>query len=95
MVHIFFLWIPKPDLAIGRIRERVREGGHDVPSVDVRRRFLRSIENFFNIYEPLAATWMLFNNSQAKPSLIAEKQAGIIKMHDKEQFLKIQVSARR
>ena len=30
-LHLFFLWIPDPALAIRRIRQRVRLGGHNVP----------------------------------------------------------------
>jgi len=30
-LHLFFLWIPNADLAIARIKDRVAEGGHNVP----------------------------------------------------------------
>ena len=30
-VHIFYLWLPSPDLAVARVRQRVEAGGHDVP----------------------------------------------------------------
>lgn len=29
-IHLFFLWIPTVELAIGRIKDRVASGGHDV-----------------------------------------------------------------
>ena len=35
-LHLFFLWIPSPELALSRIKDRVAEGGHDVPQQDVR-----------------------------------------------------------
>lgn len=75
-VHMFFLWIPNPALAINRIQDRVTEGGHDIPKQDARRRFSRSIFNFFNLYMPLADSWMLFNNSDTPPELIAKWEAG-------------------
>jgi predicted ABC-type ATPase len=53
-VHFFFLWLSSVDLALSRIRGRVSEGGHDVPEVDVRRRFDRSIKNFLVLYRALA-----------------------------------------
>ena len=62
-LHLFFLWIPTPELAIARIKERVAEGGHYVPAEDVRRRFVRGISNFSALYEPLFDSWMLFDNS--------------------------------
>ena len=73
-LHLFFLWIPSSELAIARIRDRVQEGGHHVPAEDVRRRFARGINNFFALYEPLLDSWMLFDNSKAKPVLIAKKR---------------------
>ncbi len=45
-VHIFFLWVVSLELALSRIKDRVMEGGHDVPEAIVRRRFDRSIKNF-------------------------------------------------
>ncbi|MFH1901556.1 MAG: zeta toxin family protein [Candidatus Omnitrophota bacterium] len=75
-LHLFFLWLPSAELAIARIKERVREGGHHVPAEDVRRRFTRGINNFFTQYEPVFDSWMLFDNSKAKPVLIAKRRNG-------------------
>src|ERR1700721_4694383 len=46
-VHFFFLWVKSAVVALSRVRERVVKGGHDVPEAVVRRRFGRSIKNFF------------------------------------------------
>jgi len=89
-LHLFFLWIPSPELAIARIRDRVAEGGHHVPPEDVRRRFARGIHNFFNLYEPIADSWMLFDNSRSKPVLIAKKRNGHPEIFNKEIFETIQ-----
>lgn len=35
-VHVYFLWVPTVRLALSRIRDRVRRGGHDVPPAVVR-----------------------------------------------------------
>ena len=75
-IHIFFLWIPKTELALFRIRERAASGGHNVPPEDVKRRFTRSVSNFFKLYKPLAHSWMLFDNSGQKPVLIAKGNNG-------------------
>jgi predicted ABC-type ATPase len=89
-LHLFFLWIPNPELAIVRIKERVLEGGHDVPSQDVRRRFIRGISHFFNLYESLFDSWMLFDNSKAKPVLIAKRRNGHNEILDEELFARVQ-----
>jgi len=93
-LHLFFLWIPSPDLAIARIKDRVVEGGHHVPAEDVRRRFVRGIRNFFKLYESMLDSWILFDNSKARPRLIAKKRNGHNEIIDKELFVKIQKAAR-
>lgn len=44
-IYLHYLWLPTVALAIARVRERVRKGGHHVPVVDIRRRFQRSRQN--------------------------------------------------
>jgi len=73
-LHLFFLWVPTPELAIARIKDRVAEGGHHVASEDVKRRFFRGIYNLFNFYRPLLDSWILLNNSSVTPSLIAKEK---------------------
>ena len=93
-LHLFFLWIPSPELAIARIKDRVVEGGHTVPAEDVRRRFSRGMNNFFTLYESLLDSWMLFDNSKAKPVLIAKKRNGHKKVVNNDLFEMVQRSAR-
>ena len=85
-LHLFFLWIPSPGLALSRIKDRVAEGGHDVPKQDVCRRFGRSIYNFFKFYRPLLNSWMLFDNSEPKPKLIAEEKDRKLNIIDQNLF---------
>jgi len=47
-VHLVFLWLPSDDLALARVADRVRRGGHDVPAPTVRRRYRSGIRNFTN-----------------------------------------------
>jgi predicted ABC-type ATPase len=69
--HLVFLWLPNAEVALARVRERVRLGGHDVPEVTVRRRYARGLANFFALYQPVATTWRLYDNSRARPRLVA------------------------
>jgi predicted ABC-type ATPase len=88
-LHLFFLWVPNSELAIARIKERVLEGGHDIPVVDVRRRFTRSISNLFKLYQPMVDLWMLFNNSGTIPILIAKGRNGQSSIIDEGLFEQI------
>jgi len=44
-VVLHYVSVDTPEQALDRIRNRVALGGHDVPEMDVRRRFLRSLAN--------------------------------------------------
>ncbi len=93
-LHLFFLWIPSPELAIARIKDRVAEDGHHIPAEDVRRRFARGLINFFTLYDPLVDSWILFDNSKAKPVLIAKRRNGHREVMKNELFAMIQKAAR-
>jgi predicted ABC-type ATPase len=69
-IEIHYLWIPSPSLAIRRIAQRVKMGGHSVPESDVKRRFTRSQAHFLEIYAPLADGWTFRNNSVQPVSLL-------------------------
>jgi predicted ABC-type ATPase len=74
--HMFYLWIPSPELALLRIRDRVESGGHNVPEPDVRRRYGRTLINLFRMYRPLLDTLHFFDNSSDTPRLIFKDEAG-------------------
>jgi predicted ABC-type ATPase len=72
-IEIVFLRLVSSQLALRRIAERVRQGGHDVPRGDVLRRFERGWVNFESVYRPLAHSWAVYDNSGPQPVLV-EKQ---------------------
>jgi predicted ABC-type ATPase len=86
-VHVVYLWLPTVDLALARVAERVRVGGHHVRDDDVRRRFVRGRELFFARYRLLADTWRVYDASpiggprltaaavRAKPTRIRDRDA--------------------
>ena len=61
------------DLAIERVKTRVSEGGHNIETEVIRRRYKNGIKNLFKIYLSIADEVMIFDNSFGKPELIAEK----------------------
>ena len=70
LVKLFFLRLLTPDIAIARVRQRVLEGGHDVPEPIIRRRFRAGLQNFTSIYRDLVDRWVLYDNSGESPVLI-------------------------
>jgi predicted ABC-type ATPase len=65
--HVVFLRLPSPEFALERVRDRVRRGGHPVPERTVRRHFHAGLTNFFSLYQPMADTWRIFDNSGTPP----------------------------
>ena len=81
--HLLFLWLENPDLAVLRVRERVEVVGHNVPEEIIRRRYFRGLKNFFEIYQPLADSWTIYNSSSAeKIELIAKYSVNKMKIFD-------------
>ncbi len=72
IVKLFFLQLPNPEMAIARVRQRVRGGGHNVPETVVHRRFHAGLKNFYDVYKPLVSEWSVFDNSGPEPILLAE-----------------------
>lgn len=65
--HLIFLWLDRHDLALQRVADRVRRGGHSIPDAVVRRRYDRGLRNLRELYLPLAETWKIYDNSAAGP----------------------------
>lgn len=71
-VKLFFLRLQTPEMAVARVRQRVSEGGHDVPEAVVRRRFRAGWNNFERVYRDLVDEWTVYDNSGTAPVLLAE-----------------------
>jgi predicted ABC-type ATPase len=75
--HLVFLWLPAVDVALERVADRVRLGGHGVPADVVRRRYQAGRWNFLTLYRPLATTWRVYDNSVSPgPRLVASGHIG-------------------
>lgn len=72
-VTLLFFWLQNVDLAIERVKTRVLEGGHNIETDVIRRRYQNGIKNLFEIYIPIVDEVMIFDNSEGKHDLIAEK----------------------
>jgi predicted ABC-type ATPase len=71
--QLMFLWLQSAELAVERVRQRVLSGGHDVPENVIRRRYEKGLKNFTKLYQPLADSWAVYDNSDSgDPMLIAK-----------------------
>lgn len=72
-VRLIFLSLPTLEIAIARVAARVAQGGHNVRSAVVRRRFDSGLRNFQDIYMDLVDKWEWYDNSGSTPRLISEE----------------------
>ncbi|MFT9118271.1 MAG: zeta toxin family protein [Sporolactobacillus sp.] len=70
-VTVYFIILPEIFINMERIRRRVADGGHDIPSGDVLRRKDRVIKNLKEIYSHLDVL-QIIDNSGLRPNLILE-----------------------
>jgi predicted ABC-type ATPase len=69
-VKLIFLQLPDAETAISRVAARVRQGGHDIPSETIARRFAAGLRNFHEVYKPLVDIWLHFDNAGDTPNLL-------------------------
>ena len=93
--HLIYFWLPNADTAIARVADRVKRGGHHVPDDIIRRRYTRSIYNFFHLYQPVSTSWRVYNNgTEDGPALVALGSGRTaIRIADPGQWRAIQESA--
>ncbi|MFA5422832.1 MAG: zeta toxin family protein [Phycisphaerae bacterium] len=63
-ILLFFLWIPDAAFSASRVRERVKNGGHNIPKDTISRRFPRIMHNLVKIYAPLCNKVICYDNSR-------------------------------
>jgi len=73
-IHLVFLWLPSPELAVQRVAHRVAQGGHNIPEETIKRRYHIGLENLIKYYLPLSDSAIILDNSIAeKNEIIARK----------------------
>lgn len=70
-VALFYYWLDSPELAVAKVEERVREGGHNVPEEIIRERYDKSVKYLSQLYIPNVDFWKIVNNSRMMSAEIA------------------------
>lgn len=71
-VHLIYFWLETPELAMQRVAERVRNGGHNIPIEVIQRRYVAGIRNLFNIFMSEVDLWMIYDNSRTPRTFVAK-----------------------
>ena len=55
---------------------RIKQGGHNFPEPDIRRRFYRGFDNLFQLYLPRVDAAYLYDASVLPPQLVWKSDTG-------------------
>jgi predicted ABC-type ATPase len=69
-VELVYLRLASIDQSLERVRRRVEMGGHDIPEVDIRRRFPKSLEYLDSVYKPIVDAWQVWQSGEAGLQLL-------------------------
>lgn len=89
-VTLIYYWLETPQLAEKRVELRVLEGGHNIPENIIYRRYLKGLQNLFNLYIPVCDYTLIFDNSRPEPVLVYEHEKDSNEtVHDQNRFKSI------
>jgi len=66
-ISLIYIGVDRVETVLGRIEERVSRGGHDVPEVDVRRRYERSLRHLRQAAERSNRAQLIDNSRDQDP----------------------------
>jgi len=87
-VSLYYLFLEALDEHIARVKNRVLNGGHDIPTNDIIRRFGRSRELFWSMYKDLVDEWYLIYNADDEFEEIANFKGGDMIIYNEIMFEK-------
>lgn len=93
-IGVLFVWLDTPEMALERVENRVRSGGHRVPEDDVRRRYYRARRNLLDLYLPLMDYWTVCDNSGDRLVVLAKRPTdGEVEIVDAERWERFKLEA--
>jgi len=69
-IHVSFVWLQSVELALQRVADRVRFGGHNVPAAVIRRRYAKGLRNLSGDYRAIWNSVSFYDNSGKSPVLV-------------------------
>jgi predicted ABC-type ATPase len=87
-ITLIFFWLESIELAKDRVKKRVAEGGHNIESDVIERRYKTGIKNLFKLYFNKVDSLLIYDNSTAESELIAEKEIEdeLFTIHNSQKF---------
>jgi len=85
-IILFYLWIPSAEFSRERVRQRVADGGHNIPDEAIARRYRRTVSNFLDVFATLCDEVLCYDNSNPNPILAFEQRSGERSIIDQERY---------
>ncbi|MEZ6143198.1 MAG: zeta toxin family protein [Zavarzinella sp.] len=92
-IELFFLWLPSAEMAVNRVANRVRQGGHNIPVHDIRRRYKAGLRNLFHLYRERVDCFWLYDASSMNPEPICCEVNGKLTKVNSKLFDTIEIQA--
>ena len=73
-ITLLYFWLNDVNLAIERVKNRVSEGGHNIPEETIKRRYYRGMHNLTNRFINICDYWIVINNSSRPHTFVVEGQ---------------------
>jgi predicted ABC-type ATPase len=77
-------------MAVLRVANRVKQGGHDIPEHTIRQRYTRGIHNFQSLYRPIVDCWSCLDGSKLPPKLLAQSLGDTLEVFDAQRWKQFQ-----
>jgi predicted ABC-type ATPase len=94
-IVLFFLWLPSVSLALLRVKNRVKQGGHHVPANLIRRRYRSGMRNLTTVYKPLIDEMWLYDASTLPPTCFAIQRLRGMTIQDSKRLIRFQLDVRK
>ena len=88
-IVLLFLWLPDVNMAISRVKSRVEQGGHNIPTSVIQRRYASGLKNLFQLYRPLADVLRLYDAAFLPPQVVSHEEKGDLKIYDTDAYAQI------
>jgi predicted ABC-type ATPase len=79
-IHVSFVWLQSVELALKRVADRVRFGGHNVPAAVVRHRYAKGLRNLTGEYRAIWNSVSFYDNSGQSPVLVYAETGGVLRV---------------
>ena len=70
-IEMYYIFSADINVNIGRVKNRVKQGKHDVPVSDIRRRYWRSLKNWLSPYKNFCDIMHIYDTTAGEPEEIA------------------------